>query len=128
MKTAYPVVITKGDKYLVVSVPDCNIDTQGENIVEAIEMARDAISLWCVGEEDAGRELPLPSELSEVDYNPNDTVTLVDVDVDAYIRKLDNRSVRKNISVPSWINDKAEEAGINFSTVLQEALKEKLGY
>ena len=60
MKIAYPVVISKGQKFLIASVPDCEIDTQGESIVDAMEMARDAISIWCVGEQDAGRELPPP--------------------------------------------------------------------
>jgi len=128
MKIAYPIVISKGQKFLIASVPDCDIDAQGTSIVDAIEMARDAISIWCVGQQDAGRELPLPSELSSLEHDAGDTVTLVDVDVDAYRRKLDNRAVRKNLTVPSWLNEQAERAGINFSGVLQEALKQKLGY
>lgn len=91
-------------------------------------MARDAISLWCVGEQDAGRQLPTPSKLSSIKHGSSDTLTLVDVDIDAYRRKLDNRTVRKNLTVPSWLCEKAEQAGINFSGVLQEALKQKLGY
>ena len=128
MKIAYPVVITKGKKFLIASVPDCEIDTQGETIVDAIDMARDAISIWCIGEQDAGRQLPTPSELSAVKHNSGDTLTLVDVDIDAYRRRLDNRTVRKNLTVPSWLCVQAEQAGINFSGVLQEALKQKLGY
>jgi len=126
MKTAYPVVITKGKKYLIASVPDCEIDTQGKDIVEAIYMARDAISIWCVVEQDAGRPLPVPSELSDVEHAPGDIVTLVDVDTDAYRRKLENRTVRKNLTIPSWINERAEELGVNFSAVLLKALKQEL--
>ena len=128
MKIAYPVVISKGQEFLIVSVPDCAIDTQGENVVDAIEMARDAISIWCVGEQDAGRQLPVPSELSAIKCNPDEVLTLVDVDIAAYKRKLDTRTVRKNLTVPSWLSEQAEQAGINFSGVLQEALKQKLGY
>ena len=128
MKIAYPVIITKGKNYLLVSVPDCEIDTQGESIVDAINMARDAISIWCVGQQDAGRQLPIPSELSKIEHSPEAILTLVDVDIDAYRRKLDNRTVRKNLTVPSWLCEKAEQEGINFSGVLQEALKQKLGY
>ena len=127
MKSIYPVIISKGEKYLLVSVPDCEIDTQGANLIEAIEMARDAISLWCVGEQDAGRELPNPSDLSTIKYNNGEIITLVDADIDAYRRKLDNRMVRKNLTIPSWINKQAEQAGINLSGVLQDALREKLG-
>jgi predicted RNase H-like HicB family nuclease len=128
VKIAYPVIISQGQKFLIASVPDCDIDTQGTSIVDAIEMARDAISIWCVGQQDAGRDLPEPSELTAIKHDAGDTVTLVDVDVDAYRRKLDNRAVRKNLTVPSWLNEQAERAGINFSGVLQEALKQKLGY
>jgi predicted RNase H-like HicB family nuclease len=127
MKIAYPVVISKGKKYLIASIPDCEIDTQGTDIINAIEMARDAISIWCVAELEAGRELPKSSDMSKVKQSTNDTVTLVDVDIDAYKRKLDNRSVRKSLTVPSWLNEQAEQAGINFSGLLQEALKQKLG-
>jgi len=126
MKTAYPIVISKGKKFLIVSVPDCEIDTQGENLVDAIEMARDAISIWCVCQQDEGRLLPEPSDLSTVANNPGDTVTLVDVDVDAYRRTLENRTVRKNLTIPSWLNEQAEKAEINFSQTLQRALKEEL--
>ena len=128
MKLAYPVVITKGQKFLIASIPDCEIDTQGTSIVDAIEMARDAISIWCVTQQDAGHELPVPSDLSTFSHEVGDTITLVDVDLDSYRRKLDNRTVRKNLTVPSWLNEQAESAGINFSGVLQEALKQKLGY
>ena len=84
MKTSYPVVISKGEKYLIATVPDCEIDTQGENIGDAIKMARDAISLWCVCKIDGGHSLPKPSEISEISHAVDDIVTLVDVDIDAY--------------------------------------------
>jgi predicted RNase H-like HicB family nuclease len=126
MKTAYPVIISKGKRFLIASIPDCEIDTQGENLIDAIDMARDAISIWCVCELDAGRSLPQPSDLSAVTYASGDIVTLVDVDIDAYRRKLENRTVRKNLTIPSWLNERAEESGINFSAVLLKALKQEL--
>jgi predicted RNase H-like HicB family nuclease len=122
MKLVYPVVISKDGKYLLVSVPDCNIDTQGRDIAEAIEMARDAISLWCVSEQDAGREPPKPSEPSSITYGQDEILTLVDVDFDAYRRAIELRAVRKNLTIPSWLNKFAEENRINFSQVLQDSL------
>ena len=126
MKLAYPVIISKGDKYLIASAPDLEVDTQGENLADAIDMARDAISIWCVCEQDAGREIPLPSDISEIEHESTDILTLVDVDIDAYRRAIDQRAVRKNLTIPSWLNERAERANINFSAVLQEALKERL--
>jgi len=104
----------------------CNIDTQGEDIVNAIEMARDAISIWCVAEQDMGRALPAVSNICDIQCDGNEIVTLVDADINAYRRKLDNRTVRKNLSLPSWLNEQAEKADVNFSQILQKALKEEL--
>jgi len=127
MKVVYPVVISKGAKFLIASVPDCEIDTQGKDIVEAIEMARDAISVWCVCQEDAGLELPTPTKLSDINCTEGEIITLVDADIAMYRKKLDNRTVRKNLTLPSWLNEEAERQSVNFSQILQTALKDHLG-
>jgi predicted RNase H-like HicB family nuclease len=127
MKIAYPVVISKGAKFLIASVPDCEIDTQGKDIVEVIEMARDAISVWCVCQEDEGRTLPTPSELTDIECADGEIITLVDADIAAYRKKLDSRTVRKNLTLPSWLNEEAEKQSVNFSQILQTALKDHLG-
>jgi hypothetical protein len=72
-----------------------------------------------------GRSIPSPSTLHPVCAD-NEIVTLVDIDIDAYRRANDNRTIRKNLTLPSWLNDLAEKAGVNFSQILQEGLKEKL--
>ena len=53
-------------------------------------------------------------------------ISIVDVDIDAYRRVLDNKPVRRNVSLPNWLNQAANKANINVSRVLQDALKEKL--
>ncbi|HEY8908997.1 MAG TPA: type II toxin-antitoxin system HicB family antitoxin [Desulfosporosinus sp.] len=125
MKKVYPVVLTPADVGYVVFVPDLKINTEGTDIANAIEMARDAIGLWGICEEDMGRPIPLPSTLHPVCAD-NEIVTLVDIDIDAYRKANDNRTIRKNLTLPSWLNDLAEKAGVNFSQILQEGLKEKL--
>ena len=126
MKLVYPVIISKGEKYLLAWVPDCCIDTQGRDMVNVIEMARDAISIWCVAEQDAGRKLPDASDLKNISCEDGEIATLVDVDIDAYRRRLDNKVVRKNLTLPSWLNEQAEAANINFSQLLQRAIKQEL--
>jgi predicted RNase H-like HicB family nuclease len=127
LKIAYPIVITKADGCLLVSVPDLQIDTSGQNIVEAIEMARDAISIWCVSEQDDfKRALPEPSAQTAIEHEPDDIVTLVDIDLDAYRRSIENKAIKKTLTIPSWLNDRAEKARINFSQTLQKALKDEL--
>lgn len=127
MKAAYPIVMSKGAKYIVVFIPDFNINTQGKDYAEAMEMARDAIGLVGIDMEDQKEELPRPSAIETIQKEqPSDIVTLVDVDFAEYRRKNDMRSVRRNVSLPSWLNAEAEKAGVNVSAVLQAALKREL--
>ncbi len=127
MKNAYPVILRKGEKYIVVDIPDFGIGTQGIDHAEAIEMARDAIGLVGIDMEDDGEELPAPGSVTElIRTKPDGIVTLVDVDFSEYRRKNDMRTVKKNCTIPAWLSFRAEEAGINFSAILQNALKKEL--
>jgi len=126
MKKVYPVVLTPAKRGYVIYVPDLQINTEGNDIADAIEMARDAIGFWGITEQDAGRQIPEPSPTAEIDHGPSEIVTLVDIDFDAYRRANDMRTIRKNVTVPSWLNELAEKAGVNFSQVLQDGLKQRL--
>lgn len=127
MKQVYPVILhPEAEGGFSVSVPDLNIGTQGETVAECIDMARDAIGLWGICEQDAGRAIPQPSVLSPA-HAEGELVTLVDIDFDAYRRAHDMRTIRKNVTIPSYLNDLAERAGVNFSQVLQDGLKQRLG-
>ena len=79
--------------------------------------------------EDDGEALPKPSSLSSIQSSAPDgsIVSLVDVDFTEYRRQNDMRAVKKNCTIPSWLNAAAERAGINFSATLQTALKKELG-
>lgn len=126
MKNSYPIILTPDAGGYVVEIPDFAIGTQGDSIPEAMEMARDAIGLMGIDMEDDGKSLPIPSTLESVSKGPGDIVTLVDVDFTEYRRQNDMRSVRRNVSLPCWLNAAAEKAGINVSAVLQAALKQQL--
>ncbi len=127
MKEAYPVILTKGKKLTVAYVPDFEINTQGTDVTDAIEMARDAIGLIGIDMEDEHEELPNPTELSAIKAESEGAVvTLVDVDFDEYRRKNDVKAVRKNCMIPSWLNFEAEKAGVDFSAILTTALKSEL--
>lgn len=124
MKEAYPIIITKGDKFFIATCPDFNIDTQGRDVADAIEMARDAISLCGITKQDMGQATPKPGEMPTA--GSNEIVTLVVVDFDAYRRAQETRAVRKTVSIPAWMNDKAAEQGLSLSRVLQDALTDQL--
>lgn len=127
MKQVYPIVLTPETVggYSVL-VPDLQIGTQGETVPECIDMARDAIGLWGICEQDSGREIPVPATLTP-DHEDNELVTLVDVDFAAYRRAHDMRTVRRNVTLPSYLNELGEKAGLNFSQVLQDGLRQRLG-
>ena len=126
MKNAYPVILTKGKTHIIVFVPDFNINTQGKDFFDAIEMARDAIGLMGIDMEDDNEKIPDPSELSKIVKNNDDVVTLVDVDFDDYRRMNNMRTVRRNVTLPMWLDYEAEKSKINVSAVLQRALKAEL--
>lgn len=127
MKAVYPVVFTKLDEGYLAYIPDFGINTQGDALPEAIEMARDAIGLTGIDMQDDKRALPKPSDIENVPHKPGEIVSMVDVDLDEYRRANERRTVRRNVSLPSWLNTEADRAGINVSALLQEALKTELG-
>lgn len=134
MKTAYPVIFTKTKECILIEVPDLDILTEGKDMVDAIEMARDAIGLAGITKEDMEIPVPEPSDIWSVKEEQgkfagegNSYVSLVDIDFSEYRRSVDNRMVRRNVTLPNWLNQRAEKAKINVSKVLQEALMVKLG-
>ena len=133
MKNVYPVFFTKTNDNVLVEVPDLDILTEGKNMNDAITMARDAIELKCVSMEDDKEEVPNPSDISELNAN-NGTfadegetiISFVDIDSTEYRKKIDTRTVRRNVALPSWLNYEADQAGVNVSRILQEALMSTL--
>ena len=129
MRKAYPVILEPlEDGWYFVTVPDMDINTQGEGLADAMTMARDVIGLCGISLEDEGKALPLPSDISTVQgiSKPGDVVTLVDVDFREYRRQNDMRAVKKNCTVPAWLGYEAEKKGLNFSALLKSALKKEL--
>ena len=134
MKRVYPVILTQAEDCILIEVPDLEILTQGKDLADAIEMARDAIGLTIITMQDKGRDIPIPSIEANINMKAAtfaedgvNMMALVDIDVEAYRRKYDNKTVRRNVTLPNWLNKEAEKAHLNVSRVLQEALMLKLG-
>lgn len=133
MKTCYPIIITKlpenertPEASYLVYVPDFEINTEGRDLSDAFEMAREAIELCGVTIEDEKRPLPKPSDISEIKCGEDELKLLVDVDFNMFRKKLESTTVKKSCKIPVWLSDRAEQAGIDFSLVLQNALMEQL--
>lgn len=121
----YPVILSKNDDGYFVTVPDFTVNTEGKDVADAIAMARDTIGINVSQLEYEGKAAPEPYSRS-FQIQDDDILTLVDVDMIDYRKKHDNRTVRKNCTIPYCLNAEAEKAGINFSQLLQNALKQKL--
>lgn len=128
MKYVYPAILTPDDGQYSVRFPDVEgALTHGNILTEAVEMAEDALSLMLVHLEDEKKPLPKSSNPNDLKKGKDDIVTLIHADTDEYRRQVSNQAVKKTLTIPSWLNYSAEAANINFSQVLQEALKQKLG-
>jgi len=127
-KHVYPAKFMPEDtgKYVVI-FPDINeCIARGDTMQQAFEMATEVLCacLWAMLDNET--EIPAPSLPSDIELSENETVVLIGADVEAYRRTIESRAIKKTLSIPSWLNVKAESAGINFSQTLQKALKEEL--
>ena len=124
----FPAIFEKENEGFSVFFPDiegCN--TEGDTIEDAYMMAVDALGLmYTTYKENLNQEFPSPSKPDDINIEKGQTLVLVELDIIAYRRKHESKAVKKTLSIPSWLNDLALEKGINFSNLLQEALKEKL--
>lgn len=133
MRTAYPLIIFRkenGEKYHTVYIPDLDSYTQGEDYFECIEMARDLIGITWIEYQESNLKFPKPLEVENFEYYDDlipEMNSLVDIDFQEYKRKLENKTIKKTLSIPYKLNELGEKQGLNFSKVLQEALKEVLG-
>ena len=119
MKQVYPVIFTQLDdkKHTVlIEVPDLEILTEGFGMPNAIEMARDAIGLKVITMEDQKEKIPNPRMIKEIDalqgtfaQEGESWVSMVDVDFAEYRRRMDNKTVRRNVTLPNWLNQEAEK-------------------
>lgn len=122
--TVFPAIFTFDGKYYNVDFIDLiGCSTFGNSIQEAYSMAQDAMGLYL----DNMINFPKPSlDFSNIPLEPNQFISLVSIDMDSYRKKFNNKAIKKTLTIPEWLNYLAEKNNINFSQVLQEALKEKL--
>ena len=132
MTVVYPVIITQTNdekNTFLVEIPDLDGMTEGYGMADAIKMSRDYIGgcLFNKAEDEYPKASSyLDPEKGKFSYAGKSIVTLIDIDMDAYKKKLNSKAVRKNVSIPAWLDQRAQEEHMNLSHVLQEALMEKM--
>lgn len=129
-KYVYPAIFTpENEGGFSIRFPDIkNCFTDADDLTTAMQNANDVMCLMLYEMEQAGNTIPAASTVPTVQEQTEDGefVSLIACDTIEYRKFHDNRSVKKTLSIPSWLNDMAERAGINFSGTLQEALKKEL--
>ena len=127
MKYTYPAVFRPEQKGFSIFFPDVRMGgTQGDDITDGLEMAHDFLVGAMIMLEDEGQEIPAPSEIKALELKEGEFASYVAVDTKEHRRKIETRAVKKTLTLPSWLNEQAEAAGINFSQTLQKALREEL--
>ena len=127
MKYVYPVIFRPEAKGFSIYFPDIGMGgTQGDDIADGLEMAHDFLVGALIMLEDTGGEIPRASDVTALHLEKGAFASFVSADTADYRRRTETKVVKKTITIPSWLNVKAEEAHINFSQTLQRALKEAL--
>lgn len=139
MLSIYPACFYKEEEGYSVVFPDLNyLATQGDSLEDSMEMAVECLAGYLYSFRAGGEKLPAPSKLADIDpvavskeISPDEPigeafVNMVSVDVEAYAKAHFEKSVRKTLTIPAWLNAAALEQGINFSQTLQEALLSKV--
>ena len=129
MNLAYPAVITYDaeDKSYSVAFPDLKgCVSGGFSLIEAIEMGIDAASGWILTEMEEGNAIPKASDPAKIKLTDDKSfITMLILDMDSYSEKYSSKSIRKNITLPKWVNTLAEQHHVNFSQLLQHTIVEK---
>lgn len=125
MKLIYPAIFTpclekEGYTVVVPDLPGCV--TEGDNLLNAINMGMDAASGWILSELEDGNSYPEASNPVDIKPEEGSFVNLLILDLEAYAERYGNKTVRKNLTIPAWLNTYGEKNHINFSKVLSDAL------
>jgi len=123
----YPAVFTKEDEGYSINFPDFeSCYTSAETIAVGRTRASEVLCLMLKEMDENGETIPEASEIKSFSTNENEFATLVSCDTLEYRKFYNNKAIKKTLTIPTWLNTMAEKNGINFSTVLQNALKREL--
>ena len=125
MKLTYPACFYKDEETgaYAIEVPDLpGCATGGDTLADAILMGIDAASGWVLTELEDGRPIPQSSPIESIQPVGNGFVSVLALDMDAYTEKYGSKAVRKNLTIPAWLNTFGESKNVNFSQILQDAL------
>jgi len=128
MKYTYTAIFTPEESGLYsVHFPDLQgCYTSGDDIADAIKMAQDVLCLTLYDLEQDKKPIPVASKPRDIQISGEQFTSVVAVDTESYRRFYENKSIKKTLTLPMWLNERAEDANVNLSNILQDALKTHL--
>ena len=125
----FPALFEPGEKkgYCIIfpDLPGCI--TEGDDMEEALHNAKEALELHLYGMEEDGDEIPSPTSPEKMELPAGSFTSLIEVWMPVIRDEMGNKAIKKTLTIPKWLNDIAEKEKVNFSHVLQSALKDYLG-
>ena len=122
MEYVYPAIFHKNEdeSYTVIypDLPGCI--SEGKNLGNALYMAQSALKQWIGYLTDKKLEIPPASALEDIKTSTDELINLICAEVK------DDKAVKRTVSIPKWMDDKAIQSGLSLSRVLQDALAERL--
>ena len=126
-KYIYPAIFSREGSFYNIRFPDIeNCYTQGESLQDAYEMASDVLCLTLYNLEEENAPIPQASDIAACKTGKDEFSTLIACDTLEYRQYYDSKADKKTLTIPAWLNTMSEREGINFSAVLQNALKAEL--
>lgn len=128
MKYVYPALFVVEDDGIIVTFPDLDDTfTDGATMQEAFENAEDVLNLMLWNREEEKEEIPLPSQPEQITVPQGATLAMIKADTLAYRKIHDTKTIRRSITIPSWLDTLARERNINFSQLMQNAIRRECG-
>lgn len=126
-KYVYPALFSYDEDGISIEFPDLpGCFSCADTDEEALYMAEDVLGLWMVELEEDNEEIPSPTNLKDIEVGDNQKTVLVSVWMPTVRKAINNKSIKKTLTIPQWLDIMAREKDINFSYILQEGLKKEL--
>lgn len=130
MKSTYtfPALFDYANDGISISFPDLpGCLSHSETTEEALKDAEEVLGLYLYNMEDENESIPEPTPLNNIQCEPNQKTVLIKVWMPIVRNEMETASVKKTLTIPAWLNKLAEEKQVNYSQILQAALKDYLG-
>ena len=127
-KYIYPAIFDFDEDGITVTFPDLpGCITCGDNQEEALKNSKEVLELYMYSLEEDNETIPQPSNILDLEVENTQVIVLVDIWMVPVRDEMKNKCIKKTLTIPKWLNDLAIDNNVNFSAILQSALKEYLG-